>query len=215
MNVMRTCIAVVVLTLVLPSTLRAQVSASDLNLALTDLRRQVDASESRDGSAAPAELRDRWGRARKAVDWLIGRSSKTTLADVTPEYLRSLQRAAEVARSASPDQWEDVASELEAKVEHCRRLNIGMGGSVLLKVDTRKAAGPVGNWQVFYLLKFYESVKGASPTNFPRLSTPTEAAIEPGRYWIWARDPSTGRMSERVLVRAAGQKELLVDLPVP
>lgn len=213
---MRVCIAVVVLTLVVPSAMDGQVRSNALITALSRIQRRAAQEETRSRDHPPPELlRRRWERTRKSAEWLIGRVGKTNLAAVTPEYLRALQRTAQVATHASDEQWEDIASELEAKVEHCRRLNIGMGGSVLLKVSTRRAAGPVSNWQVLYLLKIYEGAKGASPTNFPKLSSPTEAAIEPGRYWIWARDPSTGKTSERVLVRAAGLKELLVDLPVP
>lgn len=209
-------LAPVLLTLIGSPTLHAQVPANDVRAALSAIRTEVDSRENATyASEPPAVLRERWGRARKAAEWLIGRLDQGNAADVTPDYLRSLQRVADLTREASPNEWEDVASELEAKVEHCRLLKVGMGGSVLLKINTRTAAGPVGNWQVVYLLKIYESVKGAAPTNFPRLSTPTEAPIEPGRYWVWARDPSTGRTSERVLVRAAGTKELLVDLPVP
>jgi hypothetical protein len=115
-------------------------------------------------------------------------------------------------RSAVMD---DVADELEAKVEHCLQLGIGMGGSVLLNVSTRRGPQTVGDWQVLYLLKVYEYVKGADPTVFPTLSTPTRTALEPGRYWLWARDPSTGRTSERALVRVVGRTELQIDLPIP
>jgi len=90
-----------------------------------------------------------------------------------------------------------------------------MGGSVLLKVNTRRGSETVRDWQVVYLLKVYEHVAGAAPIVFPSLSTPTEAALEPGRYWLWARDPTTGRTSERALVRVLGRPELAVDLPVP
>jgi hypothetical protein len=72
----------------------------------------------------------------------------------------------------------------------------------------------VADWQVLYLLKFDEWLK-TPPRNFLRVSSPTEMNVEPGRYWIWAHDPATGRTSDRVLVEVAGQKELLLDLPVP
>jgi hypothetical protein len=213
---MRVCIAVLVLTLVVPSLLRAQVSAGALTAALSQIRDHVVAEQTvlRE-KPPPAIMQKRWERTRQAVDWLINRANRTNLADVTPAYLQALQRVAELTKKASDEQWEDAASELEAKVEHCRRLDIGMGGTILLQINTRRTGGPVGNWQVFYLLKIYEHAAGASPTNFPQLSTPTEAVIEPGRYWIWARDPATGKTSERVLVRVVGQKQLLVDLPVP
>jgi hypothetical protein len=216
MQPMKAGIAVVVLSLAVPSTLYAQVDSGALRAALLNISRAVSRQTFTVRVEPPSRvLRQRWERTQSAVDWLTNRVGKTNAADVTPEYLRALQRLAEIAKEASDDQWEDIASELEAKVDHCRRLNIGMGGSVLLKINTRRAGGPVGDWQVVYLLKIYERVKGTAPTNFPRLSTPTEAAVEPGRYWVWARDPSTGKTSEGILVRAAGLKELLVDLPVP
>ena len=109
----------------------------------------------------------------------------------------------------------DVTSELEAKVEHCRVLGVGMGGSVLMRVNTRRRAQSVGDWQVQYLLKIYEHLAAATPCDAPRLSTPTETHGEPGRYWVWARDPATGRTTERVLVRVVGQPELAVNLFVP
>jgi hypothetical protein len=118
-----------------------------------------------------------------------------------------LDRRSEVIR--------DAADELEAKVEHCQVLGIGMGGSVQLSVNTRRGAQTVGDRQVLYLLKVYEHVKGAAPTVFPSLSSPTQAALDPGRYWLWARDPSTGRTSERALVRVVGRTQLQVDLPIP
>jgi len=90
-----------------------------------------------------------------------------------------------------------------------------MGGSVLLRVNTRRGSSSVNNWQVFYLLKIYETAAGTSPTTFPTLSAPAETRLEPGRYWIWARDPATGRTSERALVRVSGKQEFRIDLPVP
>jgi len=110
---------------------------------------------------------------------------------------------------------DDITDELEAKIDHCRALGIGMGGSVLLRVDTRRGSASVNNWQVFYLLKIYEAAPGTSPTTFPTLSAPAETRLEPGRYWIWARDPATGRTSDRALVRVSGKQEFRIDLPVP
>ena len=129
-------------------------------------------------------------RIQAAVTWLSERAEKTDPANVSQEYVRSLQQAAELLRTDRRSVVaDDVADELEAKVEHCRALGIDMGGSVLLSVNTRRGAQTVRDWQVFYLLKIYEHVKGAAPTVFPSLSTPTQSALEPGRYWLWARDP--------------------------
>ena len=184
----------------------AQVRRSDLDRALGQLGLAVRA-------LPPVTARP---RIQTAVAWLTDRAASTNPAEVSGEYVRSLEQLAELLRtSPRSDVAQDVAEELEAKVEHCRQLGIGMGGSVLLQVSTRRGPETVGNWQVFYLLKVYEHVKGAAPTVFPALSTPTQAALEPGRYWIWAREPSTGRVSERVLLRVVGKTQLQVDLPIP
>jgi hypothetical protein len=140
----------------------------------------------------------------------------TNASDVSPEYLRSLQTAAAIlTQQPGPQVLADIADDLEAKVEHCRALRIGMGGTVRLRVNTRRGDDSVGNLQVQYLLKFYEGVAGSQPVTFPRLSSPTESPLEPGRYWIWTVDPASGRAGSRILVRVAGQRELVVDLPAP
>lgn len=196
----------IALVLTLPGFASAQVRRADLNLALGELRLAVR-------SLPPVAALP---RIEAAVTWLSGRAETTNPAQVSEEYLRSLQQLAELLRvDRRSEVMADVADELEAKVEHCRLLGIGMGGSVLLNVNTRRGPQTVGDWQVLYLLKVYEHVKGAAPTVFPSLSTPTQAALEPGRYWLWARDPSTGRTSERALVRVLGRTELHVDVPIP
>ena len=196
----------IALVLTLPNVASAQVSRADLNLALGQLRLAVRALPP--VAALP--------RIQAAVTWLSGRADTTNPAEVSQEYVRSLQQLAELLRiDRRSEVMDDVADELEAKVEHCRLLGIGMGGAVLLNVNTRRGPETVGDWQVLYLLKVYEHVTGAAATVFPGLSTPTQAALEPGRYWLWARDPSTGRTSERALVRVLGQTQLHVDLPIP
>jgi hypothetical protein len=152
-------------------------------------------------------------RLQAATRWLQNNVKSTE--NVSREYVRSLERATAILSSAMfPAAIEDVTRELEVKVDHCRKLGVGMGGFVLLKVNTRRGAQVVGEWQVLYLLKFDEWLK-TPPRNFLRVSSPTEMNLEPGRYWIWARDPATGTTSDRVLVEVAGRKELLLDLPVP
>ena len=196
----------IALLLVLPTLAGAQVRRQDLNLALGQLGLAARA-------LPPVAARP---RVQAAVDWLSERARSTNPAQVSPAYVRSLEQMAELLRLGRQSEVvADVADELEAKVEHCRRLDIGMGGSVQLNVNTRRGARVVGDWQVFYLLKVYEHVKGAAPTVFPGLSSPSQAALDPGRYWLWARDPSTGRTSERALVRVVGQTRLQVDLPIP
>jgi hypothetical protein len=188
------------------STLAPASAAVDLKDALTSLRQAV--------AALPPNVPTE--RLSAAAGWLARNYPKAKPEEITEEYARSIQQAADLL-DAEPtiEIVDDVTSELEAKVDHCRQLGLGMGGLVTLTVVTRRGGGTVSDWQVLYLLKIYERVSGASPENFPSLSSPTEARVEPGRYWIWARDPATGRSSERALVRVAGQPEIRVDLPVP
>ena len=197
----------VALALVLGTThaAAAQTTRDELTAALTRLQRAIDALD----RTRPAELVE-------AIQWLLSSLPRTDPSQVSTAYLRTLTNAATLLeRSPSANLIDDITDELEAKVDHCRALGIGMGGSVLLRVNKRRGAASVNNWQVFYLLKIYETAAGTSPTTFPTLSAPAETRLEPGRYWIWARDPATGRTSERALVRVSGKQEFRIDLPVP
>jgi hypothetical protein len=197
---------VVALTVMVAATGSAQNRAADLAGAVVQLQRAVE--------GLPAKAKG--PRLEQATGWLTRRSATANPADISPEYVRTLQRAAALlTERPTKDVIADVTAELEAKVDHCKKLGTGMGGSVLLQVSTRHGSRTVSDWQVFYLLKIYERVSAAAPVTFPTLSTPTETRLDPGRYWLWARDPTTGRTSERALVRVAGQTALRVDLPVP
>jgi hypothetical protein len=194
-----------IVSLSAPGAAAAQVDRDQLRLALVQLQRAVDGL----GPSRPARL-------VAAVRWLQGRVANTDPSQVSPDYLRTLTNAATLlAATPLPGLIEDITEELEAKVDHCRDLGIGMGGSVVVRVSTRRGSETVGNWQVLYLLKIYERASGVSPITFATLSTPAETRLSPGRYWIWARDPATGRLSERALFRISGKQEFRLDLPVP
>jgi hypothetical protein len=166
-------------------------------------------------SAASIPADQHLARLKTALQWMQNNAAKTEEANLSQEYVRSLGRAAALlSQRPSGDALEDVVRELEAKVQHCRTLGIGMGGSVLLTVNTKRAGRVVGDWHVFYLLKFDEWLKTA-PRNFLRVSSPTNMAIEPGRYVIWAHDPATGTTSARLLVEVTGQKAFTLDIVVP
>ena len=183
-----------------------RLAATQLKTALADLDRLVP---------RPQAARPGSDRLRASVDWLNRNYEKTNPDNVTDEYVRTLQRAGKLlSDQPTAEMIEDVTRDLEAKVDHCKRLSIGMGGSVRLRVNTVRAAQTVSDWQVLYLLKFDEWLK-TPPRNFPRMSSPTETSVEPGRYWIWARDPATGKTSQPVLAEVAGQPALVLDLPVP
>lgn len=154
-------------------------------------------------------------RLRAAAQWFRINEAGADLERLTREYLQALERAALVLeRRPLPPVVDDVTGDLEAKVTHCQTLGVGMGGTVALVVQTRRRGTPVPQWQVQYLLKFDEWLK-TPPRTFPRSSTPTEARVEPGRYWLWARDPAKRVTSERVLVDVAGVASLAVDVAVP
>lgn len=202
---MKAVLIAAMLALLVTAPAGAQAQRSDLTLAIAQLERSVD----RLGSSAPGKL-------VSAVRWFRGHAGSTDPAQISRAYLQALTFAA-TALDADPTRLtiDDIADELEAKVDHCEELAIGMGGSVQLRVNTRRGAETVNNWQVFYLLKIYERASGASANAFETLSAPAQTRLEPGRYWIWARDPATGRTSERTLFKVAGKQEFSVDLPVP
>lgn len=216
---MKTLVAAAALTLLPPDVAPAQapVTAQELQRAVAALGARVGTLKDPPplvwkGPTPPPPVSARYAA---AVRWLQNNAPKTDPGALTREYLQSLERAAAVlGERTDPAVLEDVTRELEAKVTHCRLLGVGMGGSIALKVNTRRAGAVVGDWQVQYLLKFDDWLK-TPPRTFPRVSSPTDARVEPGRYWIWARDPATGRTSDRVLVEVAGRTDLLVDLPVP
>jgi hypothetical protein len=179
--------------------------------------------------ALPANLRS--SRLLAAVAWMRGKAQvqaqlaardvreplpdPSSLADVSDEYMAALQRATEVLRQEpSATAVEDVTLDLEAKVEHCRRLRIGMGGTVILRVNTRRDGVDVKNLEVQYIPKFFEFVKGATATSFPGASSPVERPVAPGRYVLWAVSPTTGERSALRRVDVFGQPEVVVDLAV-
>lgn len=197
--------AAVVFALAQPSRGQVAVSSGELLGAVRILALAAE--------QVPANLRSL--RLSDSMRWLQNNVGNTRAENVSQEYVRSLERAAAVlAGQPSAAVVQDVTDELATKVEHCRRLGIGMGGFVRMTVNTRRAGRVVGEWEVLYQLKFDEWLK-TPPRNFLRLSSPTDMNVEPGRYWIWARDAATGRTSDRVLVEVAGQQQLAVDLPVP
>jgi hypothetical protein len=109
-----------------------------------------------------------------------------------------------------------IAEDLEVKLEHCIRSGGALGGSIAVRVRTLRGDAEIKSWQVFYMPRVFEAATNASPDLFPQLSSPTEAVLVPGRYVMWARDPATGRLGERTIVKVGeGKKDLALDLPVP
>ena len=199
-------IAVVLLTLIAPPTPHAQVRADELSQAVGQLLIAVDDLPP---AVRPPQLAE-------AAQWLSRRVASTNPDQVSEDYLRSLRHAADLLKGKpSKDVIDDVTSELQAKVEHCRALGIGMGGTVTLKINTLRAGKPVPNLRVQALLKIFERLENIPPRNSARVSSPAEMTLDPGRYWLWAVDEATGAKSERVLHAVIGQKALLIDLTIP
>src|SRR5262245_11272067 len=172
---MTRCFAVaiaVMAALAQPAGAQVAASSQELTRAIQNLTRSVE--------ALPPDLRS--SRLSDAMRWLQNNVSRTQPGNVSQEYVRSLERAATIlAGTPSPAAADDVTRELEAKVNHCKSLAVGMGGFVRMTVNTRRAGRVVSDWQVQYLLKFDEWLK-TPPRNFLRLSSPTEMNVEPGRY---------------------------------
>jgi hypothetical protein len=109
-----------------------------------------------------------------------------------------------------------IAEDLEIKLEHCTKSGGKLGGSVVVRVRTLRGGDEIKNWQVFYIPRVLEAAGSASAERFPRLSSPTDEALVPGRYVMWLRNPNTNKIGERTIVKVGeGRKELLLELPVP
>jgi hypothetical protein len=86
----------------------------------------------------------------------------------------------------------------------------------VVRVRTLRGSEEARSWQVLYMPKVLEASGGASPDVFPRLSSPTDETLVPGRYVMWGRQPGTNSISERTIVKVGeGKSELLLDLAVP
>jgi hypothetical protein len=111
---------------------------------------------------------------------------------------------------------ESLAEDLEAKLEHCLASGGKLGGAVVVRVRTVQGGQESESWQVFYMPKVFEASPTASPDLFPQLSSPTDERLVPGRYLMWLRNPGTGAVGERTVVKVGeGRQELMIDLPVP
>jgi hypothetical protein len=196
---------------------RAPVSAPALVSSLQTLKALI--------AQVPALPRNVNGRRRAdiAVSRLLLLSARWP-AQSPADYRINLARDAVALRSAlqSGDflsvaaTIDAVADDLEVKLEHCTRSGGKLGGSVVVRVRTVRGREEARSWQVFYIPRVLEAAGGASPDVFPRLSSPTDETLVPGRYVMWVRHPETNRTSERTVVKVGeGKRELQLDLAVP
>jgi hypothetical protein len=196
---------------------RIAASAPPLTISLRALKGLI--------ARVPVTPRNRIDRIRAdvAVSRLLRLSAKWP-AESPVDYRINLARDALALRSAlvSGDRRaiaatiEAIADDLEVKLEHCTRSGGKLGGSVLVRVRTLRRGEEARSWQVFYIPKVLEAAGGTSPDVFPRLSSPTDETLVPGRYVMWVRQPDSDRISERTTVKVGeGKSELLLDLTVP
>jgi hypothetical protein len=172
---------------------------------------------------ASAPLRTAQQRANAALSRLLALSAKWP-AESPDDYRDNLARHVttieEALKAGDVDtlaaMLRETAEDLEVKLEHCNMSGGRLGGSVTVRVRTVQGTAESRSWQVFYMPRIFEAAANASPDLFPQLSSPTEEVLVPGRYVMWVRDPASGRLGERTIVKVGeGRKELLLDLPVP
>lgn len=115
---------------------------------------------------------------------------------------------------------EDVVREdLKLKAEYCRSHPDGMAAHVTLRVRTVEQGEnrEAKQWRVMYINAPLRGFRAAD--SFPTLSSPTEMAVPPGVYLLWAQDAANGaRRGPDLLVRpgaAIDQRVLAADLLVP
>jgi hypothetical protein len=191
---------------------QSESSTLDLSHALNRLQSAI--------AALPPESNPE--RIQKATTWLLRNYDAST--QVSADYTQSILAAAElVAKRPVPsltkgpmpsrELLDAVAEDLEAKVEHCKALGLGMGGAVLLRVQMLGALDPA-EWRVWYLPKLFER-SGRRGIAFPVVGSPVEHTVPPGLYLIWAEDPKQERKTPRTEILAAKTRELPVQLVLP
>lgn len=175
-------------------------------------------------SQMPGVDQDLRRRASGAHADLEARAARWRQTSTTPvEYGQSLTRDAMILKSGLKARdpavvkriLQTVADDLEAKIEDCERKGAALSTIIKLRVRTIRSGREVNNFQVLYLPKIMEVALDAQPDIFPGFSSPTADNLAPGRYLFWARDPQTGKTSERMPVRVGGgMSEIVLDLPV-
>ena len=167
-----------------------------------------------------------------SVTFLQGFTASSSNKEMPDEYLKSLKLDADLlktlaGRKYSPNpkldrtelhqRLEDVASDLEIKVNTIKR---GRGGAVKLIeviVHAKKGEQEVGGFEVWYVPRGWDNNPGQY-SRFDRVSNPANPPamnLAPGNYLMWL---SKGKdATPRQLVRIGGDGKLKreVDLVVP
>jgi hypothetical protein len=107
----------------------------------------------------------------------------------------------------------DALDDFYLKVNACL-LNGGKAvGAVSVNVHTKHSGIEVSNWRVVCMAKILQLYSNHYTTAFPRLSSPTQWELAPGRYIMWAEDPETGNTSSKQEIPIDRNQEC--DLVVP
>lgn len=143
---------------------------------------------------------------------------------VPAEYTASLRlslTSLETARKCAEEgpafsALQSVADDLHIKADHCRKSGSGLGGMVNVVVRTKRGEREERNLQVLYMPKLQEVVKDPQPDSFPKFTSPSSHALPPGRYILWAREPSSNMTGRRAIVKVGeGQSTVEWVLPSP
>ncbi len=156
------------------------------------------------------------------VDFMI--RGWTPEGQIPAEYVASLRLSLLSLGKAvrSPEEGpafsvlQGVADDLHIKADHSRRSGIGLEGMVTVVVRTRSGEREQRNLQVLYLPKLIAVEKDTHPDSFPKFSSPTSHSLQPGRYIMWTREPSSNMTSRRTIVKVGeGNSTVEWDLPSP
>ena len=144
-------------------------------------------------------LRARVPQAEREIGWL--RNALPRAGVIPPDVLQGLQELHDVATAAQqlPEMdrqrfLELAKNDITVKAEYCRKHPQGMAALVDVSVHTwQPGTEPrveAKQWNVMYLsapMAIFPDRKGKS---FPGFSSPSNRALPPGNYVMWAEDPA-------------------------
>jgi hypothetical protein len=134
-------------------------------------------------------------------------------SDYTHQLYADSQSFRDMWRSWRSEDIADVLDDLYLKAHACL-LNRGEAvASVSVTVHTKKSGTEVSNWRVLCMAKILRLYPSSSPTAFPRLSSPTQWNLAPGKYIMWAENPDTWQKSTEQEIPVDCNQDC--DLPIP
>jgi len=157
---------------------------------------------------------------RKPVSRVNGAMIQSLKAD-----LSALKRLPTTDPSTQRRLADSISSDLSLKAGYCRRQSDGMNATATLTIRTWTAKTEVKQWQVAYLNAPLAILNETKAELFPAFSSPTALALPPGRYVVWAQDPTRpsirGPAKDVSLGRTSGSgpapppEQITADIVVP